>query len=88
MSRPDAGWSWLDSASPPSVDEAGMETARRAVRVFSSADGAALLEHLREITVERCLGPEAGPDTLRDMEGRRRLVLYLMALIRRGRAES
>lgn len=65
-----------------------MEAARRAVRVFSSADGEALLDHLKEITLERCLGPEAGAEALRDMEGRRWLVLHLMALIRRGRAES
>lgn len=88
MSRPEAGWSWLDSVAPPADDAEEVEMARRAIRVFSSADGEALLEHLKAITLERCLGPEAGPEALRDMEGRRRLVLHLMALIRRGRAES
>lgn len=87
MASPEPGWAWLERVDGASFDDDdGLALARRAARVFSGADGDALLQHLKDITVERCLGPESGAEALRDMEGRRRLVLHLMALIRRGRA--
>jgi len=89
MSRPEpAGWGWFDPPSPSSGGQSGRDMARLAARLFSSGDGEALLRHLREMTLDRCLGPDAGDSALRHLEGQRHLVLHLLALLARGRAEG
>ncbi len=61
------------------------EIARAAARCFGSEDGRTLLAHLRAITVERACGPQVSDAALRDLEGQRRLVHRLIALVDRGR---
>ena len=86
MPRAKSGWTWFDPPSPPSAEESGLDLARAVARVFASGDGEALLQHLREMTLERCLGPESGDAALRHLEGQRHLVLHLQSLAARGRA--
>jgi hypothetical protein len=85
MATRDHGWDGLIlRPSTPGGDEAAV-LARQAARVFGSADGAAVLAHLRKMTLDRCLGPESGEPALRHLEGQRHLVLHLLALAARGR---
>lgn len=62
--------------------------ARQAARLLGSPDGRAVVDHLRRMTLERSLGPEASDGALRHLEGQRHLVLHLLALAARGRAGS
>lgn len=61
------------------------DLARAFARTFSGPHGEAVLAHLRAITIERRLGPDAGDALLRFVEGQRALVATVEALIRRGR---
>lgn len=54
-------------------------------RAFSTAAGAAVLAHLRKITIERVLGPDASEAQLRGLEAQRALVHQIENLIERGR---
>jgi hypothetical protein len=67
-----------------SVDDP-LETARAFARAFSSRDGEAVLAHLRSITIERRLAPEASEAALRHIEGQRALVAAIEGLVRAGR---
>ena len=94
MLPPEAGWPWLaapagEHAGEHAGERGGEEMsvlARRAARLFATPDGEAVLGHLKEMTLDRCLSPEAGDGTLRHLEGQRHLVVHLLGLIRRGRA--
>jgi len=55
-------------------------------RVFRGGDGDRALAVLRAATLERALGPDSSDAALRDLEGRRRLVTWILALVERGRA--
>jgi hypothetical protein len=83
------GWDWFDS------DRSGAEThltatageaelATAFARCFVSADGRQVLGHLRRLTVERALGPQASEALLRYVEGQRQLILYVEALVAKG----
>jgi hypothetical protein len=61
------------------------ETARLFARVFGTDDGQAVLEHLRELTIERVMGADASDAALRQLEGQRQLVKLMETLIKRGR---
>ena len=61
------------------------DVARAAARCLGTDDGRKLLAHLRAITIERVCGPHMSEAALRDLEGQRRLVHRLYALIDRGR---
>jgi len=54
-------------------------------RAFSGAEGMRVLAHLRSITVERFLGPDATDAALRALEGQRALVKQIEGLIERGK---
>ncbi len=54
-------------------------------RCFASNDGAAVLKHLREITIERFMGPDATDAQLRALEGARALVHQIEMMIERGK---
>ncbi|MCL2538474.1 MAG: hypothetical protein FWF34_01780 [Alphaproteobacteria bacterium] len=56
-------------------------------RVFGTTDGKRVIAHLREITIERFLGPDASDSALRTLEGQRALVHKIEALIKRGKHE-
>ena len=86
MPRADTGWTWFDPPALATGDESGPDLARMAARLFGSGDGETLLRHLRDMTLDRCLGPESGDAALRHLEGQRHLVLHLLALVARGRA--
>ena len=54
-------------------------------RTFSTAAGVAVLKHLRKITVERVLGPNATDSELRGLEAQRALVHQIEIMIQRGK---
>ncbi|RAU23818.1 hypothetical protein CU669_01640 [Paramagnetospirillum kuznetsovii] len=85
MPRLETGWTWFDPAARPTEDESGLTLARQTARLFATADGEAVLAHLREMTLDRCLGPDSGDAALRHLEGQRHLVLHLQTLVARGR---
>ncbi len=86
MTRPESGWAWLETPTGSKADEMLLLLARQAARLFATPDGEAILGHLKSMTIDRCLGPEAGDNALRHLEGQRHLVLHLLALAARGRA--
>ncbi len=61
------------------------EIERAFARVFSTNAGIMILEHLRSMTVERTLGPNATDAELRTLEGQRALIRHIETLISRGR---
>lgn len=54
-------------------------------RTFATASGIAVLKHLRKITIERVLGPDATDAQLRSLEAQRALVHQIETLIERGK---
>ncbi len=54
-------------------------------RTFSTAAGAIVLQHLRKITIERVLGPNATDAELRGLESQRALVHQIENMIQRGK---
>jgi len=61
------------------------DTERNYTRCFNNPAGAAVLKHLREITIERFLGSNATDAELRALEGQRTLVHQIEMLIERGK---
>lgn len=78
------GWEWFERAAPGRSEEVA-ELALAFARCFSGRQGDRALAHLRRLTQERHLGPEAGEAALRHLEGQRQLVAYIASLVRRGR---
>ena len=54
-------------------------------RTFGTSTGAIVLQHLRKITIERVLGPDATDAQLRGLESQRALVHQIESLIERGK---
>lgn len=54
-------------------------------RVFATSSGATVLKHLRRITIERVLGPDATDAQLRSLEAQRALVHQIENMIERGK---
>ncbi len=65
----------------PAADES---LARAFAVCFTGPAGRRVIDHLRRITIERRLGPEAPDALLRYVEGQRQLVDIMTTLIRRG----
>jgi hypothetical protein len=86
MSGAESGWTWLDQPPARAHGDDDLLLARQAARLFATPDGEALLQHLKSMTLDRCLGPESGDNALRHLEGQRHLVLHLLALAARGRS--
>jgi hypothetical protein len=61
------------------------DTEKNYARCFGTAAGAAVLKHLRSITIERFLGPDATDAQLRSLESARALVHQIEILIERGK---
>lgn len=61
------------------------QLAKSAATCFAGAHGRQLLAYLRNITVERTLGPDMDDAHLRYLEGQRQLVQHISSLIERGR---
>ncbi len=54
-------------------------------RTFNTPSGAVVLQHLRKITIERVLGPNATDAELRSLEAQRALVHQIETLQSRGK---
>jgi len=81
------GWAWLSAAPTAAGGPADREELAAAfARCFTGTDGARVLQHLRAVTTERSLGPDAPDTALRHLEGQRQLVQAIHALVARGRA--
>ncbi len=61
------------------------ETETNFARCFATGAGAAVLSHLRKITIERVLGANATDAELRGLEAQRALVHQIETLIQRGK---
>lgn len=61
------------------------DTEKNFVRTFNTPSGVAVLEHLRKITVERTLGPNATDAELRWTEAQRALVRQIEHLSMGGK---
>ena len=81
---PDPGWEWFERAAPARPDDLA-ELSIAFARCFAGRHGERVLAHLRRLTQERHLGPDAGEAALRHLEGQRQLVAYIASLVRRGR---
>ena len=57
-------------------------------RTFSGMHGERVLSHLRQITIERVLGPNASESELRFLEAQRFLVRQIENMISRGRGDK
>ena len=77
------GWSWFEDAAAPARPQLEVTTAF--ARCLDTEDGKLVMAHLRQLTVERVLGPEASASALRYLEGQRQLVGYMAELVKRGR---
>lgn len=64
------------------------EIAKNYARTFAGASGAAVLEHLRKITVFRTLGPNSSDSELRWLESQRALVHQIENLIAQGKSND
>ncbi len=61
------------------------ETEQNFARTFSTTAGAAVLQYLRKITIERVLGPDASDAQLRGLEAQRALVHQIENMTERGK---
>ena len=93
MTESRKGWSWFErgdethaSGTDPDLPDAGRELRLAYARCFSGPEGEKVLSHLRALTLNRALGPDASAQTLRHVEGQRQLVAYVLAQCERGRA--
>ncbi len=89
MGKEQAGWAWFEDGRD-AVADIGSHTCQdldlplTVARCFGTVEGRRVLQHLRSITLERSLGPNASDSMLRHLEGQRSLVVYLASLITRG----
>ncbi|WP_051340867.1 hypothetical protein [Azospirillum halopraeferens] len=79
------GWAWFAADAPSVPDD---DPAPVFARCFAGPDGRRVLAVLTAMTLERTLGPDAGDAALRHLEGQRRLVATILALVARGRGEA
>lgn len=80
-----AGWAGLGDTARTSEADTVRPIETAFARCFAGEDGKRALDHLREITLERALGPGASDAALRHLEGQRCLVLHMQSMIDRGR---
>ena len=73
------------SAPIQSTDDGADDLARCAARLFGSADGLRLLDHLERVFLLRRVPPQASNRELRHIEGQRFVVAHLQSLAARGR---
>lgn len=57
-------------------------------RCFGTPSGRRVLEHLRNITIERTFGPNVTDNELRWSESQRALVRQIESLVARGRGDK
>ena len=61
------------------------ELEKQYARTFQTPSGKAVLQHLRKITIERTLGPNATDNDLRWAEANRAFVHQIESIIARGK---
>lgn len=77
------GWSWFEPESSMSKGADDNELALAFARCFRGADGALVLGHLRQMILDRRLGPRASDAELRFLEGQRSVVAYIVSMAER-----
>jgi len=85
----ESGWAWFDVTPPEAINRARpsgitADLLNAYVRTFRSEAGCQVMRHLRAITVDRVIGPDASDALLRHLEGQRQLVNYIANLAERG----
>ncbi len=90
MPDPDL-WLWPAPEKAAAGDAAADDSealARAFARCLRGDDGERVLHHLRAVTIERRLPPDAGEALLRHLEGQRHLTAHICALVARGRGAA
>ncbi|MCW9035581.1 MAG: hypothetical protein OQK35_05665 [Alphaproteobacteria bacterium] len=87
------GWEWFQSSdlkvnSRTNSDQMQGDAKRFFARCFSTPEGQKVLAHLKTLTLERTLGPNATDSMLRHLEGQRQLVSYIDNLTEQGRSAN
>lgn len=85
-SEREPGWGWFDDRTAASLDHDSTELCRTFARCFAGNDGQRVIEHLTNAILNRRLGPQASDSELRQLEGQRCTVAYIVAMVERGRA--
>lgn len=57
-------------------------------RLFARPEAKIVLQHLKTITTERVLGPDATDNELRFLEGQRALFKQMLSLVKQGQKEG
>jgi len=74
------GWAWFE-ATPPSGGQ-NEALANAAIACFAGRNGDLLLQHLRNVYLDRRVAPSASDAELRHVEGQRSAIAYLIRLAR------
>ena len=64
------------------------ETDKNYARCFGTPSGVAVLAHLRQITIERAVGPNVSDGELRWFAAQSALVRHIETLVARGRGDQ
>lgn len=64
------------------------EIEKKYANCFGTSSGAAVLSHLRKITIDRTFGPNSTDNELRWAESQRSLFRYIETMISRGRGDK
>lgn len=78
------GGSWADLEPTVQID-AGREMRRSYVRVFETNDGAAILEELRRLFLDRDVQSTESDASLRHIEGQRSVIRHILRQIEAGK---
>jgi hypothetical protein len=83
-----AGWAWFAAhdAAPADSGPGERELGRAFGRCFAGPDGEMVLDHLKRMTLDRRLPPNASDAELRHLEGQRHAVAHILAMVARGSA--
>ena len=89
MPKHKSGWAWFDVTPQETINRERTsviteDLLNSYVRIFESEAGHQVMQHLRAITTDRILGPDASDALLRHLEGQRQLVNYIANLVERG----
>jgi hypothetical protein len=85
-SASDPGWGWFDDPASEAPGSNRPDLCRAFARCFTGGDGERVIEHLTKAILCRRLGPQASDAELRQLEGQRCAVAYIVAMVERGRA--
>jgi hypothetical protein len=82
----DLGWAWSGETKAVAPGPDQVDLYRAFARCFGSSEGDRIIGHLTKTFLHRRLGPEASDAELRQLEGQRCAVAYIIAMVERGRA--